>query len=59
MRVDYRTQAGVEIKMGSIYSGLQGRDGGPVEILVFKGNDVSMSERVCFSARECGLEVVS
>lgn len=59
MHVGYTTQLGIEIPVGSTQAGAQGRPGWPVEIVVFSERDVSQSERVCFTARECGLEAVS
>ena len=50
MAISYRTVAGYEVLAGSIQCGTQDRVGGPVEVYISETN-----ERLCFTARECGL----
>ncbi|MFH1496926.1 MAG: hypothetical protein ABII82_03785 [Verrucomicrobiota bacterium] len=50
MRANYTTAAGFQIVPDSVHLGTQSREGGPVEIYIGETN-----ERVCFTARECGL----
>ncbi len=52
MQVGYTTPKGAVIQVGDICQGSQAFAGGPVEIAA-----PLTSERVCFSARECGLPV--
>lgn len=51
MQVGYVTTQGTAVAAGEIHQGLQSHAAGPVEITLRGG------ERVCFSARECGLPV--
>ena len=52
MQIGYTTTAGSVIIAGETHQGTQGHPGGPVEITLS-----ATGERVCFSARECGLPV--
>lgn len=50
IQTEYTTPKGFAFQIGDVLQGSQSRIGGPVEVHVYKTD-----ERVCFSARECGL----